>query len=382
MQGPHPGAPGGVGPGSAKLPPRPTDAVRHAGPVGGYPQKPGPTSKAFVQTTVRRTDGSVVVRQSYGVRYVQRSYRYGGYAFNRRTYFSQGVRYDRFYRQYPYHGVFLNIYAPARFYPVGFYAWAYRPWISPIRYAWGWDIRPWYRHYGYYFRPYPVYASASLWLTDYLIATSLEAAYANAQAAAAVNASAVVDDGPLPVADNAPPALTPEVKQLVANEVQRDVDQENAAAHANAQGQPPDPTAGTIAQTLSDNEPHVFMAGSDLNLATTAGTQCAITQGDVLEVWTAPPPTATVATATVLASKGGAECPTSSTVSVALTDLQDMQNNVRESIDQGMSELQAKQGQGGLPAAPAAAQGQPVQTAFAAAAPPADAPPAPDANTT
>jgi hypothetical protein len=333
------------------------------------------------RTVVERRDHSVVVSERWGRTYVQRPYTFGGRQFGRRTYFYHGVRYERFYRQYAYHGVFLDIYAPARFYPVGFYAWAYRPWGFPIRYAWGWDVNPWYRHYGYYFRPYPVYASASLWLTDYLIATSLQAAYADAQAAAAANAAAVVDNGAPPaVADNAPPVLSPEVKQLVAQEVERDVDQENAAAQANAQGQQPDPTVGTIAQTLSDNEPHVFMAGSDLNLATPTGSQCAITQGDVLAVSTAPPPTATVATATVLSSKGGAECPISSTVSVALTDLQDMQNHVRETIDQGMSELQAKQGQGGLPAAPADAQGQPVETAFAAAAPPPDA--APDANTT
>jgi hypothetical protein len=57
-----------------------------------------------------------------------------------------------------------------------------------------------------------------------------------------------------------------------------------------------------------------------------------------------------------------------------LTDLQEMQNHMRETIDQGLQDLQARQGTGGLPAAPASAQGQAVPAAYAAAAP------APDPN--
>jgi hypothetical protein len=50
-----------------------------------------------------------------------------------------------------------------------------------------------------------------------------------------------------------------------------------------------------------------------------------------------------------------------------------MQNHMRETLDQGMAELQAKQGQGGLPAAPATATGAATVAQFAAAAPPPDA---------
>ena len=73
-----------------------------------------------------------------------------------------------------------------------------------------------------------------------------------------------------------------------------------------------------------------------------------------------------------MASKGGLECPRSTTVTVAVTDLQEMQNHMRETIDQGLQELQSKQGTGGLPAAPPSAKAPPVQTAFAQAAPPPD----------
>jgi hypothetical protein len=72
----------------------------------------------------------------------------------------------------------------------------------------------------------------------------------------------------------------------------------------------------------------------------------------------------------VLASKGGKECPKGDVVAVPLQDLQEMQNSMRQTIDQGMQDLQKKQGTGGLPAAPASAQAAPQESAVAAAAPP------------
>ena len=75
----------------------------------------------------------------------------------------------------------------------------------------------------------------------------------------------------------------------------------------------------------------------------------------------------------VLSSKGGLECRKSTVVMVALTDLQDMQNHLRETIDLGLQELQEKQGKGGLPAAPPSAKGAPINTDFAQNAPPPEA---------
>ena len=56
-------------------------------------------------------------------------------------------------------------------------------------------------------------------------------------------------------------------------------------------------------------------------------------------------------------------------VSVPLDDLQEMQNHMRDTLDQGLSDLQAKQGKGGLPAAPPSAMAAPVNAAFAQDAP-------------
>jgi hypothetical protein len=100
--------------------------------------------------------------------------------------------------------------------------------------------------------------------------------------------------------------------------------------------------------------------------------ECAVTSGDVLQLAGPPPPDATAASLVVLASKGGPDCRQGSVVAVSLVDLQEMQNYMRATLDQGLAELQAKAGQGGLPALPAAARAAPVQAPFAAAAPPPD----------
>lgn len=310
-----------------------------------------------------RADHSRVVAERGGRGYVERGYRYNGRDYGRRSYYYHGRYYNHYYRGYYYHGYYAPVYAPAYYYGPAYYGWAYNPWPAPIVYTgWGWSAYPWYGYYGPYFAPYPVYASATFWLTDYLLAKSLEDAYQQ-QVDAQVAATAL------------PPGqtvMTPEVKEMISEEVKRQIALENAEAQQNAQNQEIDPASSGIGRMLSDNQTHVFIAGSDLDVVQTSGQECAISQGDVLEVTSAPPAAATAATATVLCSKGGKECPKSSQVNIAFTDLQEMQNHMRASIDQGLSDLQSKQGQGGLPSAPPSAQVKPVQSAFVAAAPPAE----------
>lgn len=315
--------------------------------------------------SVERADHSRIYSER-GRGYVQHPYMYHGREFGHRTYYDHGRYYDHYYRRYPYHGAYLDVYAPARYWGPGFYGWAYNPWAAPVAYAWGWGAAPWYGFYGGYFAPYPVYSSAAFWLTDYLVAASLQAAY-TAQAAADQQAAAQQA-----AADSGPPALTPDVKQLIADEVKRQLALENQEAAQNAQNQDIDPGSSGIARMLSDNQPHVFIAGGSLDLVDSGGIECPISQGDVLEVQFAPPPDANGATAIVLAIKGGNECRKSDIVTVAFNDLQDMQNHVRETIDTGLGDLQSKQGQGGLPPAPPSAQAPPAQAAFAAVAPPPD----------
>ena len=91
------------------------------------------------------------------------------------------------------------------------------------------------------------------------------------------------------------------------------------------------------------------------------GAERALSEGDALQLTGPPAADATTAALSVLSSKGGAECHKGAIVSVAFNDLQDMQNHMRETIDQGMGELQITAGKGGLPTVPPSAAGQPTR---------------------
>lgn len=308
-----------------------------------------------------RADHSRIVAEHGGRGYVQRPYMYRGREFGRRTYYHGGRVYYHDYGRYYYHGVYVNYYAPAFYYRPAFYGWAYNPWVAPVPYAWGWGGNPWYGYYGFYFTPYPVYPSAAYWLTDYMVSVSLAAAYQNA---AEAQAQAMAAGVPPP---NAAP-LTPEVKDMISQEVQRQIALANAEAQS-AQAGPPDPASSSIQRMLTDNVRHVFLVGHSLDIANSEGAECAVSQGDALQLVGPPPPDSQTASLLVLSSKGGIECRRNDTVSVQITDLQEMQNSMRETIDAGMGEMQKAKG---LPAIPVAAQGEPIKASFASDAPPPD----------
>jgi hypothetical protein len=310
---------------------------------------------------MEREDHSRVFVGRGGHGYVQGRYMYGGHEFGHRTYYEHGRAYDRFYRRYDYHGVYLEGYAPVRYYPAAYYGWAYAPWATPAPYAWGWVGNPWAAYYGAYFTPYPVYASPAFWLTDFMISASLAADYQARLDAA---------NGAPPQAFAAPPTpLTPDVKQAISAEVQRQIALENAESQQVARNAELDPQSSGIVRMLTDNTSHVFVAGTDVDVIDARGTQCALSQGDVIQLNPAPlPPTATEASLIVLASKPQ-ECLRGGSVSVQLTDLQDMQNHMRETIDQGLGEMQTAKG---LPPVPQSAKAMPIAAPFAALAPPPD----------
>jgi hypothetical protein len=315
------------------------------------------------KVSVQRHDGSRVVAERGRPGYVERGYHHNGHDYDRRSYYYHGHEYHSYYRGYAYGGVYLNVYAPGYYYAPGFYGWAYNPWVAPISFGWGWGVAtPWYGYYGGYFQPYPVYPSAAFWLTDYIISQDLAAAYAAHQEAQ--------EEAGAPPPAGGQPALTPEVKQMIADEVKAQLALENQEAQQNAASQEPDPASSGIARLLSDGRPHVFVAGGNLDVTDTSGQECVVSDGDTLQLRDAPAAEATSANLVVLSSKGNPECQISLTVQVQLTDLQEMQNHMRQTIDQGLKDLQEKQGSGGLPAAPPSAIAPPVQAQVAADAPP------------
>ncbi len=282
---------------------------------------------------------------AYGRRggYVQRPYLMrGGRRYFQRTYVVNGRSRVVMYRSYTYRGAVYYGYAPTYYYQPAYYGWAYNPWPAPVYYgpaAWGWAGSPWYAYYGPYFTPYPVYPTASLWLTDYLIAANLQAAYAaQAEANAAAQASASSAAAPAP--------LSPQVKQMIADEVKAQLAAEQAAAADPSQAPDSAQEPGALNPTV-----RVFIVSSSLDVTNASGEECALTGGDVLMRMTDSPDENQNLTARVMSSKQ-ADCEAGQTVAIGVQNLQAMYNQFVQQVDSGLKTLASNSGTGGLPKAP------------------------------
>lgn len=321
---------------------------------------------------VSEHNGARVVTYGRHGGYVQRAYvTRGGHSYYSRTYYDHGHYRSVVYRNYYYGGRAYYGYYPGYYYGPAYYGWAYNPWAAPVYWGvgfggWGWGGSPWYGYYGGYFAPYPVYPSAAFWLTDYLISANLQAAYAarqEAQADAASNAGGGGDNGggdnggggDAPQASNSGPvALTPEVKQAIAEEVKAQLAAEKAEAAQSgggaSGGQAPAAASGEVPAAL-DPARRTFVVSSDITVIDGNGQECALTSGDVLTRLTDTPDQDQKVNASVSASKKS-DCPSGGQVAVLVDDLQEMHNHFQEQLDDGMKTLAAKQGTGGIPKAP------------------------------
>lgn len=300
--------------------------------------------------------------------YVQRTYVYGGttYAYGYSSYYYGG---------YPYYG-----YAPSYYYGPAYYGWAYNPWPAPVYYNWGWGGAPWYGYYGVYYQPYPVYPYASLWLADFLISASLQAAYAE-QAAAAENGELVPlqfkqessdviaslhSSDPLVAGALASiyggrsflfaaadtkgggTQMSAEVKQAIADEMKKEVAAEKEAA-AN-KGKAAAKSGEQVPAALDPNTRY-FVVSTSLDVTTSEDVECSLTPGDVVYRTGDTPDEDRMVDATVKATKKD-DCALGATVGIEVNDLQEMHNNFRQNMDQGLKKLAENNGKNGLPAAP------------------------------
>jgi hypothetical protein len=318
-------------------------------------------------------NGARIVSTGRGSGYVQRAYvTRNGNTYVSRTVVVNRVTYTTVYRSYSYHGYCCYYgYHPAYYYGPAYYGWAYNPWPAPVYYGWGWGGAPWYGYYGGYFAPYPSYPSAAFWLTDYLIAANLQAAYEARAAANAAAANAAANDA-VAATNSAPPpqsqgggndasaansgtvTLSPEVKAAIAEEVKAQLAAEQSAAKpaAAAGGQQATTTAAGSEEVPPALDParRTFVVASDLAVSGD-GEECQLTAGDVITRITDTPDDDRKVTVSVGASKKS-DCAPGKQVAVAVDDLQEMHNHFQEQLDNGMKDLAAKQGSGGLPKAP------------------------------
>src|SRR5579862_937893 len=223
--------------------------------------------------SVDQPDGSRIFAAARGVGYVQHPYLFHAQPFDHRTRYAQGHLSQQFYRPYEYAGKTLDVYAPPRFYSADFYRSVGTNYSTPLVPHWNYVSQPtpWFSYYKTYFTPETSYSSPLLWLTDFVLATSLIEAY-----------QAHPKTLPAPPADA--PAVTPEVKEMVADEVNRQVKQESLEARDNAQQHDPAPGAGGVVRELQEKEPHVFVADADLDLVDPSGRRCMLSEGDVVQV--------------------------------------------------------------------------------------------------
>jgi len=309
------------------------------------------------RTVVSTHNGMRVVSVGHRGGYVQRAYVVrGGHSYYSRTYYYHGVYRAGVYRGYywggrPYYG-----YYPAYYYHPVYYGWAYNPWPAPVAYGWGWGGAPWYGYYGPYYQPYPVYPSAAFWITDFMIAATLQAAY-EAQATAWLGPNA--SDGetlvaslmPIPAAE--PAKLSPEVKQALSDEVKLILAAEQAEAgksggSSNAGGG--QPATSNEAPPALDPKFRTFMVSSDMSLVAD-GDECPLSQGDVIQRTSDTPDGDGNVNVKVVASTKS-DCAVGKEGPVSTDDLQEMYNSFREGLKDGMGELAKKNGSGGLPKAP------------------------------
>ena len=355
-----------------------------ARPVVGYhPQAVGRSINE------RRLAGGSVMRESQlagggrvrVVRYgntvsgtVERTIRPG---FTSRTFVSGGhVLYANVYQRHVWHqfgrAFAYETFVPAVRYPGVYYAWALAAWPRPVTYAWGWQVQPWYPVYGSLFTPYPVYTSPDLWMTDYIIAQSMQTAYQGqtvapasqpvprgAPAEPAADSSVAVPAAPpsdAPLAPQSsgtpsapvvlPPAITPQVKaQLNAQIKVRLQEQQSAAAT------PATLTTQTTPPALRAN--HVFFqVAQPLDVPSgTANQHCSLSADDYIkrtggmsqDDWTIP---------VVVELSGPSDCPEGLQTRIGLNDLNAMENEQEAQVLQAMQAASKSMGPNGPPSGP------------------------------
>ena len=324
---------------------------------------------------VTERNGRRIVGMGHGRGYAERAYFHrGGRAYYQRTYYMGGRRYAYAYRGYYYRGARYYGYAPAYYYRPVYYGWAYNPWPAPVYYRWGWVGHPWYGHYSYYYAPYPAYPAAYYWVTDYMLAENLRAAYeaglvANAVPEAApfarnADLTAGLWSGDSLIAANlqagyggglyAGPAgatsqtqMSKEVKDALAEEVKQQI-----AAEKSAAGKPQATASrGDEVPPALDPNFRYFVVAGNLDVTTDDGQECALTQGDVIQRTSETAGDDNSVEVTVRSSKKD-DCAVGTKAAVDVNELQEMYNHFRALLDAGLKSLAENSSKGGLPKAP------------------------------
>ncbi|MBV8145797.1 MAG: hypothetical protein JO184_12380 [Gammaproteobacteria bacterium] len=282
-------------------------------------------------------------------------------------------------------------FVPAVRYPGVYYTWALTAWPHPVSYAWSWEVQPWYPVYGALFTPYPVYTTPDLWMTDYIIAQSMQTAYqaqgaqaqgAQAQAAPASQpapqgsvapvpesspvapagtgsdiapAAQASEAAPLPQPSGTspaptalPPAVTPEIKAQLNAQIKVQLQEQETAA-----AMPATLTTQSAPPALRPN--HVFFeVVQPIEVpAGTANHYCSLSANDYIkrtgamssDDWTIP---------VVVELSGPRDCPQGLQTRIGLNDLNAMENEQEARVMEAMQAASRSMGPNGPPSGPGA----------------------------
>jgi hypothetical protein len=202
-----------------------------------------------------------------------------------------------------------------------------------------------------------VYPTAAFWLADYIIAANLQAAY---EAQAEVGwLGPNHEDAMLVASLVAPPApdaqvkMSPEVKNTISEEIKATL-----ASEQSESGKSGSSNSGGGGQETKNEAPpaldpkfRTFIVASDSSLVSGDNDECPLSQGDVIQRTTDTPDNDGNVNVKVVAS-GQKDCAIGKEGPMSTDDLQEMYNQFRDKVKDGMGDLAKKQGTGGLPKAP------------------------------
>lgn len=281
-------------------------------------------------------------------------------------------------------------FVPSVRYPGAYYAWALTAWAHPMRYTWGWQVQPWYPVYGALFTPYPAYTSPDLWMTDYILAQSLQTAYQTQNAASAPSVPVVPSDTPaepsalqsptesepesdsrvgtpattseatpepqspqtppsgaLPIAPAVPPpSITPQIKAQLDSEIKVQLQEQQAAAAS--------PATLTVQDTPPALRPnHVFFqVVQPLSVPSDhASGYCSLSPNDYIRRTGAMSPDDWMIPVRVELS-GSSDCPEGLQTRIGLNDLNAMENEQEAQVMEAMQAASKSMGQHGPPSGP------------------------------
>jgi len=315
------------------------------------------------QTIIRNLpDHSQVVRLGPRAGYHMRTVSRDGHQMLQRNYLMGG---RSFSREYWHHrrpilwgggGYYWDYwYWPGYWYDPFYFDWFFDIASAPYPYYWRFHMRPGY--YGGYFAPWGYYRTGSYWLTDYVIGQTLDTAYlsesnpasgdvASAESAATqAPASAINDPAATPLDDLLADQDTPiseQLKKKLAREVEWQLKAEKKAQET------PDKAPEITGLDAVLKTGHLFLTDMVLNMTTVHGEACSVSAGDVLELVEVPDEGETQAIMLVRSSRKG-DCPAGQGVMVEMENLNEMHNNFRAQINEGMKQIYDEQGTNGLP---------------------------------